>query len=49
MFMTLSEFINVYAKQAYLAYCEKNKLTPDIDIKVEQPKICALLKPATTP
>jgi hypothetical protein len=43
--MTFSEFINVYAKQAYLAYCEKNKLTPDIDIKVEQAKICALLKP----
>lgn len=42
--MTFSEFISLYAKQAYLNYCASNKLEPELDIKIQEPKICALLK-----
>ena len=44
--MTLSQFIQRYAKAAYLRYCEQNHITPEIDIAIKEPKLCALVKPA---
>jgi hypothetical protein len=44
--MTLSQFIERYAKDAYLRYCEQNHITPEIDTVIKEPKLCALVKPA---
>jgi hypothetical protein len=44
--MTFSEFIKTYALQAYLDYCNRNSLTPNVDVVSEpQIKLCALVKP----
>jgi hypothetical protein len=43
--MTFSEYINLFSYNAYLTYCKQNYLTPDIDVKINIPKLCALVKP----
>lgn len=45
--MTLSEFTKTYALQAYLGYCQRNQLTPKVDVVPEKAitKLCALVKP----
>lgn len=43
--MTFSEYISTMALKDYLAYCRKNKIKPELDIKVEPKKLCALVKP----
>lgn len=47
--MTFSEYINLFSYTAYLTYCKQNYLTPDIDIKITVPKLCALVKPTLDP
>lgn len=49
MSMTFSEFINLYAKQAYIGYCSRNNIEPELDLEVVQPKLCALVKPRLDP
>lgn len=44
--MKFSEFINTYSLQAYLIYCKRNSLEPDIDVKQQETRrLCALVKP----
>lgn len=44
--MKYSEFINIYALNAYFSYCSAHNLEPNIDIKQPtEKKVCALLKP----
>lgn len=47
--MTFSEYIKTFSYQAYLKYCKQNKLTPNIDVNIKPPKLCALVKPALDP
>ena len=47
--MTLSQFIERYAKNAYLQYCQNHRITPEMDIHIVEPKLCALVKPALDP
>ena len=47
--MTFSEYINLHALRDYQEYCRKNRLTPEIDINVKVPKLCALVKPKLDP
>jgi hypothetical protein len=47
--MTFSEYIRIHAIYYYKEYCRQNYLTPDIDIDLKEPKLCALVKPALDP
>jgi hypothetical protein len=47
--MTFSEYINIHAINSYLEYCRQNYIKPEVDIKVQPPKLCALVKPALDP
>ena len=47
--MTLSQFIERYAENAYLRYCKDNHIQPEMDIVIKDPKLCALVKPALDP
>lgn len=47
--MTFSEYIKRHAIHSYKEFCRQNYLKPDIDIDIEQPKLCALVKPALDP
>jgi hypothetical protein len=47
--MTFSEYIKRHAIFSYREFCRQNYLKPDIDIDIEQPKLCALVKPALDP
>ena len=47
--MTFSQFVGKYAYKAYLDYCKQNKIQPEIDMAIKEPKLCALVKPALDP
>jgi len=49
IFMTFSEYIKRHAIFSYREFCRQNYLKPDIDVDIEQPKLCALVKPALDP
>jgi hypothetical protein len=42
--MTFSEYITRHAYYSYLEYCRQNYLKPEVDIDVNKPKLCALVK-----
>ena len=45
-FMTFSEYIKLYAIHSYKQFCIQNYIKPNIDIDIQEPKLCALVKPA---
>ena len=47
--MTFSEYIILHAQRAYLEYCQTNGITPEFDVSVKVPKLCALVKPKLDP
>lgn len=47
--MTFSEYIRLIAYREYLTYCKQNYVTPQIDVDIKTPKLCALVKPALDP
>ncbi len=47
--MTFSEYIKRHAIYSYKEFCRQNYIKPEIDVDIEQPKLCALVKPALEP
>jgi len=45
--MTFSEYISNIAVKDYVEYCKKNNITPQRELQVETPKLCALVLPKT--
>lgn len=42
--MTFSEYIQRHAYYSYLEYCRQNGIRPQVDVKLAEPKLCALVK-----
>jgi len=47
--MTFSEYISSITVKDYIEYCKRNNITPEMDVEIPVPKLCALVLTKTNP